>query len=50
MRAPFFDQFGADREAAYERVIAALHPSLCDDAGHWHADYVRLRFEAVRAD
>ncbi len=46
MRAPFFEQFGSDIELAYERVIVALKPSLCDDTGTWYADYVRLRFAA----
>ncbi len=50
MRAPFFNQFGARSEEAHERVIAALRPALCDEAGNWHADYVRLRFAAVLAD
>ncbi|SEQ87286.1 Ubiquinone/menaquinone biosynthesis C-methylase UbiE [Faunimonas pinastri] len=46
MRAPFFDQFGERREEAYDRVLRALKPSLCDRAGNWTADYVRLRFIA----
>lgn len=46
MRSPFFSQFEAKQEEAYERVIAALEPSLKDDTGQWHADYVRLRFAA----
>ncbi len=46
MRAPFFEQFGSEIETAYERVIAALRPSLCDHEGNWIADYVRLRFSA----
>ena len=27
-------------------AIELLSSSLCDDQGHWHADYVRLRFAA----
>lgn len=50
MRAPFFEQFGSEIEIAYERVIAALRPSLCDDQGNWMADYVRLRFSARLAE
>ncbi|MHA1188864.1 MAG: class I SAM-dependent methyltransferase [Alphaproteobacteria bacterium] len=46
MRAPFFEQFGARSDEAYRRVMSALEPSLCDGTGNWHADYVRLRFEA----
>ncbi len=46
MRAPFFEQFGSEIETAYDRVIAALRPSLCDQEGNWIADYVRLRFSA----
>lgn len=48
MRAPFFDQFGERREEAYDAVVDALRPSLCDHAGNWIADYVRLRFRATR--
>lgn len=47
MRAPFFEQFGSEIETAYERVINALQPSLCDHQGNWIADYVRLRFSAT---
>lgn len=46
MRKPFFEQFGDREEEAYERVIKALKPCLCDDEGNWIADYVRLRFRA----
>ena len=46
MRQPFFDQFGDRSEEAYEKVEAALRPSLCDHEGNWIADYVRLRFRA----
>lgn len=46
MRAPFFEQFGAEIETAYDRVIGALRPSLCDENGIWYANYVRLRFSA----
>ncbi|MEM6666625.1 MAG: methyltransferase domain-containing protein [Pseudomonadota bacterium] len=47
-RSPFFDQFtGAERQAALDDVVALLRPSLCDDAGNWTADYVRLRVEAL---
>lgn len=46
-RKPFFDQFaGAEREAVVRDVEELLRPSLCDTAGRWTADYVRLRFEA----
>ncbi|MEM7301143.1 MAG: methyltransferase domain-containing protein [Pseudomonadota bacterium] len=47
MRRPFFEQFGARQEEAYERVIRALEPSLRDYKGNWIADYVRLRFAAT---
>lgn len=49
MRAPFFDQFGERREEALDRVVEALRPSLCDAEGKWIADYVRLRFAAVKS-
>jgi trans-aconitate methyltransferase len=48
MRAPFFEQFGERQEEAYERVIEALEPSLRDETGTWYADYVRLRFRAIK--
>ena len=50
MRAPFFAQFGDRQEEAYERVVEALRPSLCDHTGQWFADYVRLRFRAELAE
>lgn len=48
-RKPFFAQYG---DAAPDVVAEAedlLRPSLCDAAGNWTADYVRLRVEAVLA-
>ena len=45
-RKPFFDQFGADSAAALAETVELLRPSLCDAAGNWTADYVRLRVEA----
>ncbi len=38
----------AERPAATEAVLALLRPTLCDEAGRWTADYVRLRFTARR--
>ncbi len=49
-RKPFFDQFGADREAAVADVEALLAPSLRDGSGNWTADYVRLRVRAEKPD
>ena len=37
------------RAAAVSETIALLKPVLCDVDGNWTADYVRLRFKAVRA-
>lgn len=37
----------ADRTAARRRIVERLRPELFRD-GHWHADYVRLRFSATR--
>lgn len=46
-RKPFFEQFGEDGSAhVLEEVVTILKPSLCDDAGQWTADYVRLRVAA----
>ena len=36
-----------DRPALLEEAVALLEPVLCDRAGNWTADYVRLRFAAV---
>jgi len=48
-RQPFFEQFEpTTRAAAVKFVVDALRPSLCDTQGQWSADYVRLRFEAVK--
>ena len=35
-----------DRIAARNEVVETLRPFLCDTAGRWTADYVRLRFTA----
>jgi hypothetical protein len=34
--------------SARDEAIAMLRPVLCDEAGHWTADYMRLRFLARR--
>jgi trans-aconitate methyltransferase len=36
----------SERQDYLERVRARVKPQLCDAAGNWTADYVRLRFEA----
>lgn len=50
-RAGFLDEAGVP-ESARARVVDAveslLRPVLCDDSGHWTADYVRLRWQARR--
>ncbi|MGB0411916.1 MAG: class I SAM-dependent methyltransferase [Pikeienuella sp.] len=38
----------ADRAAARAEVAALVAPALCDAHGNWTADYVRLRFKAVK--
>jgi SAM-dependent methyltransferase len=38
----------AQRRALVEEVRAMLRPQLCDALGRWWADYVRLRFKAVK--
>ena len=44
------DLLGAeDRARAMMEIVALLRPALCDADGNWSADYVRLRFAAVRA-
>jgi trans-aconitate methyltransferase len=37
-----------DRARAIAETLALLQPVLCDADGNWTADYVRLRFYAVR--
>lgn len=38
----------ADRKAAIGEIADLLRPSLCDSAGNWTADYMRIRFAAVK--
>jgi trans-aconitate methyltransferase len=45
---PFLNRLsGAERDRARDEVVELLRPTLCDTAGRWTADYVRLRFRAV---
>lgn len=45
--APFFaGMAAADARCARDEALDLLKPALCDDAGRWTADYVRLRFAA----
>ena len=37
-----------DRARAVVETVELLRPVLCDVDGNWTADYVRLRFAAVR--
>jgi trans-aconitate methyltransferase len=46
---PFLaDMPGLDRPALLDEVAALLAPALQTDTGEWVADYVRLRFAAVK--
>jgi len=47
-RKPFFEQFSDQSDAVLNEVEALLAPSLKDATGAWTADYVRLRFEAIK--
>lgn len=50
-RAGFLDAAGVpegEREAVVEAIEALLAPALRDEAGQWTADYVRLRWRAVK--
>jgi hypothetical protein len=38
-----------DRARALAETVDLLRPALCDADGNWTADYVRLRFSAVRS-
>jgi trans-aconitate methyltransferase len=48
-RAPFFEQYGPQKDTVLAEVEDLLKQSLCDAHGKWTADYVRLRVEAVKA-
>jgi hypothetical protein len=39
-----------DQVPFIDEVRERLRPALCDVEGHWTADYVRLRFSAVRPE
>lgn len=39
----------ADRNDAVAQIAELLQPMLCDSNGIWWADYVRLRFRAIRS-
>ena len=47
-RKPFFEQFSKASDDVLDEVESLLAPSLKDAQGNWTADYVRLRFEAVK--
>lgn len=38
----------AERHAFLDEVREAMRPKLCDEGGAWTADYIRLRFKAVK--
>ena len=42
--------FAADGPVTVEEIVDLLRPILCDPSGHWIADYVRLRFLAIKPD
>jgi trans-aconitate methyltransferase len=42
------DPLGTDMEPVIGEIEELLRPSLCDAQGRWTADYVRLRFRAVK--
>jgi trans-aconitate methyltransferase len=45
----FLQGLAGDARAEYlQEIRAALEPQLCDSAGIWIADYVRLRFAATK--
>jgi hypothetical protein len=39
----------SERPAFIAEVQETLRPQLCDAAGRWTADYVRLRFAAEKS-
>jgi len=42
------DRLGADAESAVDEIEEQLRSVLCDATGRWTADYIRLRFSAVK--
>ena len=40
---------GGERDAFLQDVRGAVQPALFDPARGWTADYVRLRFDAMKA-
>jgi trans-aconitate methyltransferase len=36
------------RPSFFQRVMESCRSKLCDSNGQWHADYVRLRFDAIK--
>ena len=42
------DRLGDERESVVDEIEERLRPSLCDAQGRWTADYVRLRFRAIK--
>ncbi len=45
----FFASIGEDqRQAVMEKAIELAKPDLMDESGDWTADYIRLRFKAVK--
>jgi trans-aconitate methyltransferase len=46
---PFTKTLAAEKHTAFlDAVTKKLRPTLCDARGNWIADYVRLRFRAVK--
>lgn len=47
---PFTKALASEKHSAFlDAVTDKLRPALCDSQGNWTADYVRLRFLAVKA-
>jgi trans-aconitate methyltransferase len=47
---PYTSSMAADdRQGFISEVVHALHTVLCDAKGEWRADYVRLRFSAIKS-
>jgi SAM-dependent methyltransferase len=42
------DRLGDASQSAVDEIEDRLRPALCDSSGRWTADYVRLRFSAIR--
>ncbi|MFO0939528.1 MAG: hypothetical protein U0930_02055 [Pirellulales bacterium] len=44
------EKLGDQADAALAEIVDNLRFALCDSSGNWTADYVRLRFRALKRE